>query len=377
MKISSNFDSGNIIVDNIESEQNILLRIKDDAAADFKQWFHFRLSTTPGTEHKIHLTNVNQCSYVEGWQGYSAVASYDREEWFRVPTEYDGEKLTISHTPEFAGVYYAYFTPYSFEQHQDLLHQAQISELCNLIPLGETVDGRDFDLLKIADPQAHAKKTMWIIARQHPGESMAEWCVEGLLSRLLDDTDAVSRALLKDWCFYVVPNMNPDGSVRGHLRSNSAGANLNREWLNPSLERSPEVFLVRDYMKKTGCQFFLDMHGDEAIPYTFLAGSEGIPSYTGDMHQLENTFKDELLKSSADFQIEHGYPRSKAGEADLSMASNWVGEQFNCLSFTLEMPFKDHLFLEDKVYGWSADRSINLGAALLNAIYATFHSSRK
>jgi murein tripeptide amidase MpaA len=42
--------------------------------------------------------------------------------------------------------------------------------------------------------------------------------------------------------------MNPDGSWRGHLRTNAAGANLNREWAAPSAERSPEVLLVRNKM---------------------------------------------------------------------------------------------------------------------------------
>jgi hypothetical protein len=41
--------------------------------------------------------------------------------------------------------------------------------------------------------------------------------------------------------FYVVPNVNPDGSYRGHLRTNGAGANLNREWQAPRLDYSPEV----------------------------------------------------------------------------------------------------------------------------------------
>ena len=45
-----------------------------------------------------------------------------------------------------------------------------------------------------------------------------------------------------------VPNMNPDGSWRGHLRTNATGANLNREWLEPSKERSPEVLAVRNFM---------------------------------------------------------------------------------------------------------------------------------
>ena len=42
--------------------------------------------------------------------------------------------------------------------------------------------------------------------------------------------------------------MNPDGAVRGHLRTNACGANLNREWCTageyeaPTLARSPTVF---------------------------------------------------------------------------------------------------------------------------------------
>lgn len=41
-----------------------------------------------------------------------------------------------------------------------------------------------------------------------------------------------------------MPNVNPDGSIRGHLRTNAAGANLNREWKDPTLERSPEVVAI-------------------------------------------------------------------------------------------------------------------------------------
>ena len=41
-----------------------------------------------------------------------------------------------------------------------------------------------------------------------------------------------------------MPNVNPDGSIRGHLRTNAVGANLNREWKEPTVERSPEVVLL-------------------------------------------------------------------------------------------------------------------------------------
>lgn len=50
---------------------------------------------------------------------------------------------------------------------------------------------------------------MWTIARQHPGETMAEFFMEGFIERLLDETDPVTRKLRRAATFYCVPNMCP------------------------------------------------------------------------------------------------------------------------------------------------------------------------
>ena len=65
--------------------------------------------------------------------------------------------------------------------------------------------------------------------------------MEGFLEELTDPHNAYSARILKHAVFYVVANMNPDGAVRGHLRTNAKGANLNREWAQATLELSPEV----------------------------------------------------------------------------------------------------------------------------------------
>ena len=109
---------------------------------------------------------------------------------------------------------------------------------------------------------------------------MAEWWMEGALEKLTDPDDPVARVLRRECTFHVVPNMNPDGSRRGHLRTNAVGVNLNREWHAPSAEKSPEVLCVRNAMDETPPDFAMDVHGDEAIPANFLAGFEGIPSIT-------------------------------------------------------------------------------------------------
>ena len=48
------------------------------------------------------------------------------------------------------------------------------------------------------------KRVIWMVARQHPGEAMAEWFVEGFLDRLTDPHDGASMRVLEHAVFYVV-----------------------------------------------------------------------------------------------------------------------------------------------------------------------------
>ncbi|MEZ9905355.1 M14-type cytosolic carboxypeptidase [Vibrio breoganii] len=370
MKIFSNFESGNINVVSADSAQDIQLTIPADNQTEISQWFHFRLESEAQQAHHFTISELATSAYPEGWSDYDVAASYDREEWFRIPAQFDGNALTFDIIPEHDSMYFAYFAPYSYDRHQDLLHSAQTHTACKLETLGHTLDNNDISLLTIGEPSPE-KKNVWVIGRQHPGETMAEWFIEGFLQRLLDETDTVGRSLLDNVVIRVVPNMNPDGSIRGHLRTNGIGVNLNREWQTPSMERSPEVFLVRERMLETGVDMFLDIHGDEAIPYNFVAGSEGIPSYDERIAGLEKHFKQALLTITPEFQDEVGYDKDEPGKANLTVGSNWVAEQFKCLSYTVEMPFKDHISHADELYGWSPDRSVAFGHDMLAAVWVT------
>ena len=387
LTISTQFDSGAIDVVSLADPQDIQLNIRADqgadrfqGAAEFAQWFHFRLQGAAGVPVKLRFLNAAQCAYPKGWEGYRVVASYDRQLWFRIDTEFntafdassDNKVMTATITPDTNSLYFAYFEPYSYERHLDLLGSAAESEHVQSEFLGHTLDGRDMNVLHITDASSPIakKKNIWLIARQHPGETMAEWFVEGFLERLLDVDDPVSRVLLAECVFHVVPNMNPDGSVRGNLRTNAAGANLNREWQTPTLQRSPEVFLVRQKMLETGVDLCLDAHGDEGLPYNFVAGSEGNPGYTAKIEQRENAFKAAWLATSPDFQTEQGYGKTPKGTANQTMATNWIAQQFGCLAFTIEMPFKDNANLPDAGVGWSGERSKKLGASVLQPILA-------
>jgi murein tripeptide amidase MpaA len=86
-------------------------------------------------------------------------------------------------------VWFAYFPPYSWERHQDLLGSLATSPLVHASVMGHTAEGRDLDVYRVG----HGPSTVWVIARQHPGEPQAEWFAEGFLKRLTDRNDALAR----------------------------------------------------------------------------------------------------------------------------------------------------------------------------------------
>ncbi len=365
LSVSSAFDGGNIRAVAINGDV-VDLEIAKDHQSDFYQWFYFRLTGGAGRALTLRITNCAGAAYPDGWPNYQACTSQDREDWTRTATAYADGVLTISLTPASDSVWVAYFAPYTMERHHDLVASVAAAPGVEYRSLGQTLDGRELDYFRLPG----GKLQVWLYARQHPGETMAEWWMEGALERLLDEADPLVRRLREKATFHIVPNMNPDGSFRGHLRTNAAGVNLNREWHDPSAEKSPEVLCVRNEMDRTGVDFAMDVHGDEAIAANFLAGFEGIPSFKQPQQDVFDSFSQALVRATPDFQTDKGYEIPAAGQANLSMSTAQLAERYGAVSMTLEMPFKDNADLPDPVYGWSADRSRLLARACLDALHA-------
>ena len=120
--------------------------------------------------------------------------------------------------------------------------------------------------------------------------------------------------ILKKYTIYIVPNMCLDGSVRGHLRTNTNGQNLNREWAptdkssvpdnydTPSIDRLPEVYHVLNEMNESRVDAFLHVHGDEELPFNFLAGSKGCPNWSSRLQALHGAFLASYSRVNSDMQ---------------------------------------------------------------------------
>lgn len=375
MNISQNFDAGNIEVLACDNANDIQLKIRKDHQSEFYQWFYFRLSGAKQLPCTMKILNAGGAAYPPGFKNYRVCYSYDRKEWMRHPTSLQGGVLSIEFESEYDSVYFAYFAPYSMEQHADLIAMSLQSPRCSHRLLGQSIDGQDLDLLKIASESGQEnKKNCWLIARQHPGESMAQWWMEGCIERLLDESNSASKSLLEKCNVYLVPNMNPDGSKRGHLRTNAIGRNLNREWADADEKNSPEVFHVKTVMQEIGVDFLLDVHGDESLPYCFIAGAEGLANWNSDKQAQLDFYKQTLQEFNSDFQTEQGYPPKQPGQANMTMSTTQIAHLHDCLAMTLEMPFKDTTATPDEKYGWSGPRSKKLSHSCLDALSAYLDS---
>lgn len=75
-----------------------------------------------------------------------------------------------------------------------------------------------------------------------------------------------------------------------------------------------------------GVDFLCDVHGDEALPYAFASGIEGVPSFLANgerLKKLQESFQAAFVRSSSGwFQTEHGYGTMKPNSANLAFCKS-------------------------------------------------------
>ena len=177
-----------------------------------------------------------------------------------------------------------------------------------------------------------------MIARQHPGEPQAEWYAEQLVEQLM----ASSPELFEQYTFRVVPNMNPDGTYFGNLRTNAKGNDLNRMWQSATQDNAPEVYHVLQKMQEIGVDLFLDIHSDEEIPEPFLDRAHfHCPEANEALEKQETDFMHFYMQYQSGMQNELNYGEAdRTNPREMTIASVAVGQRFGCPAWTLEMPTK-------------------------------------
>ena len=355
-------DSGNVAVSFIDSSR-IVLDIESDNAAPFKQWFYFELCAKELTTVSLELI-VEDTSF-GGWHDAQPVIQTPGGTWQRHYAAFVNGRLKLKLTLLRGVTRIAYFEPYPYSSHKLFLASITTSESISVSTIGESLQGLPIDMIgiKLGKPPF---KTIWVTARQHPGEVMGSWWIEGFIEKI--ERWKETPVGLK---VFVVPMLNPDGVVHGNIRTNAAGVDLNRAWQSSPVHHAPEVTAVLSEMYKYPPDLYLDVHGVEDMRHCFLQPPEGTYGESTQATSKFAHFEAIVASHNRDLQRTTKFPYSGDG----SIASNFITEEFQCLGLTVEMPFQDTSHNPQPGVGWTSERSGNLGADTFSSCVAFLAAS--
>ena len=310
--ISSDFESGNIKV--IKNEPNNILLEKNHEPYlpntkkimktysyqnKYENWFYFKVANI---KELTTFTIQNISNFENCWSGYNVCYSYDNKTWNRLEThiinkditpadtdwkERKAHKETISTikwiiTPEKSIIWFAYYVPYPFSKSEKLFKTAEI--------IGHSTDKKPILMKRFG----YGPKKIWLVAGQHPGETINSWILEGFIKRMLER----KSELFPKYTFYIIPKANPDGSARGHWYITASGINMNRDWI---AKNSPEVRAIKNKLTEYGFDLVFDIHGDEGTKNHFF--TYGYKN----KHPLHNKIIKELIHKNTHFQFKDHY----------------------------------------------------------------------
>lgn len=251
------------------------------------QWFDFKVRCFKRSKTVLfHVSNFNKSEllYREGLRPYFQSSKSTHQEWHQLP----GEDTTFQDNPDgTVRLSFSYTFLHNYEEvefsTQPPYRYARLSELLLELHLTGTLCD---SLLKLKIPKltigsrdpSKLSAVVLVVGRQHPGESVGSWMMEGFLR------ESVKSSKDSNVLWVVVPMLNVDGVVLGNNRTGLLGYDLNRLYNEDDTAvraKSTHVVevkylmeLVKRLKKKYGklFQLFLDFHGHSARKNVFAYG---------------------------------------------------------------------------------------------------------
>lgn len=268
LEVRTDFPGGNACA--IETtalpERDVVRFAADPRGGTEALWFWVRIEGCAGRPVELVLTNADTClGFGGGGRTTRPVYRYARGDWERVA---DTELRTLPDgrheavwvvNPRASSFDFAFCYPYLPD---DLAHTlAECSGYWHEDAIGVTQKGRPLTRLANAFGNEPAQAAgIYVIARQHAGETPGSWVLDGLLRHAQRALDPAQILL------WAVPFAHLDGVVEGDYGKDPFPHDLNRAWTRPPMRH--EVLVVqRDlarWARRCHPAVVLDLHGPGA-----------------------------------------------------------------------------------------------------------------
>ena len=263
--------------------------------------WYFRLVADSGTRVRMIIAKMQPDTYngveaTDWWnfnRGISCYLSYDGKDWKPMRTNtLPGHELYLDFTLLHENVYVARLPVYTISDLEDMLYRYRHDELFKVIRIGETVEGRPLEIIRLG--KNDARYSFIIRARAHPWEPGGSWVVQGLIRKFLG---ARSADWINTFNVYIMPMANKDGVARGMTRFNTKGMDLNRKWdtMSDSI-LCPEKYALEKFLENLGKKgvrpvLGIDIHNDDAGSIITATHERGDARFLKNMKLLEELMR--------------------------------------------------------------------------------------
>jgi murein tripeptide amidase MpaA len=241
---SSDFGQGNARDVQQRKDGTISFTISPDPGGDQYLWFFLKIAVDQSDSVDFVLMNAAKAHQTGNrWNITKPFISADGETWHRaIDIKYgkDSGLLNILNEPVFRfrspivsdTLWIAYFQPYTNKDLCSFITQLDTYESVRVSSLGLSEEGRKIPLITVAklDSSNTERETIWIVGREHPGETPLSFVCEGIIEAILNHP--AGKRLCTIFDFRVVPILNVDGVDHGHYYHNATGVNLARDWVD-------------------------------------------------------------------------------------------------------------------------------------------------
>lgn len=315
MIIINNYEGSSIDIikiDNITNTAHLGLKDENGKASHY---YNFIARNEKEKKGKIIIENINNSMYY----------SKDMSQPF-IKKQNKWEKISSSNYKVLEDKIEFYIEPNS-EQEISLVPRYTIEDLKKFCEI-KNIKYEKNTIIKIELGNIN-KPTIFIIGRQHPGETLSSFFIEGIINKILNDTE-----ILQNYHFQIYPIVNIAGVKEGRHRFINS-IDYNRCWnnINPPTEIN---YLKQQLSNIKEIECFIDVHNDEISTKDYIRMKKPKKPEIAGIMALEAMSN---LKRFARALIKQG----KIINISKMTARDYVEKKYKCKSILVELSMNDEL----------------------------------
>jgi len=301
-------------------------------------WFYFKVKTSGIKKIKLILKYSYNMLGGGKPENFRPVIKFGEKEWQRISEgniieNEDGRKSVLWEVDILDEIFeIAFCYPYGKKELDELINESKNYWKRDVIGVSQ----EEREIIRLSNFYRDIKKYgIYLIARQHSGETPGSWVLDGFLRYL-------SEIKYKNLIVWAVPFSNIDGIENGYYGKDNFPYDLNRAWGYPPM-RHEILVIQRDIMRwKERCIPFLsiDFHAPGASEtdgaYFFITSAEKDEK----QHKIEKEIAEKLGKKIGKYMAKN-YIRfiNYKSRWETPHFTDFIRENIKIPSLTIEIPY--------------------------------------